>query len=86
MLLIPCPWCGERSETEFRCGGEFRPLRPDPRQCSDEEWVEYLCQGNNVRGPLEEIWCHEKGCGVWFPLRRDTVTHALEVPLKPETL
>ena len=22
MLLIPCPHCGERDETEFRCGGE----------------------------------------------------------------
>jgi sarcosine oxidase delta subunit len=22
MLLIPRPWCGERDDTEFRCGGE----------------------------------------------------------------
>jgi Sarcosine oxidase, delta subunit family len=26
MLLIPCPWCGEREETEFRCGGEAHPI------------------------------------------------------------
>jgi sarcosine oxidase subunit delta len=79
VLLIPCPWCGERSETEFRCGGEARPLRPDPTQCSDEEWIEYLCHSNNVRGLLDEIWCHEKGCGEWFQLSRDTATHAIEM-------
>ena len=37
MLLIPCPWCGEREETEFRCGGEAHILRPrDPAALSDD--------------------------------------------------
>ena len=31
MLLIPCPWCGERDETEFRCGGEAHIARPSSR-------------------------------------------------------
>ena len=29
MLLIPCPWCGPRDETEFPCGGEAHIARPD---------------------------------------------------------
>ena len=43
MLLIPCPWCGEREEAEFHNGGEAhieRPLKPE--SLSDEEWAEYL--------------------------------------------
>ena len=37
MLLIPCPWCGEREETEFRCGGEAHIARPgQPAALSDD--------------------------------------------------
>ena len=78
MLQIPCPWCGIRSETEFRCGGEYHGPRPDPTTRSDEEWLHYLFDSENHRGELVEIWCHEKGCGEWFQLRRNTVTHAIE--------
>ena len=28
MLLIECPWCGPRQETEFFCGGEAHLSRP----------------------------------------------------------
>jgi len=28
MLLIECPWCGPREETEFSCGGEAHIVRP----------------------------------------------------------
>ncbi len=82
MLLIPCPWCGDRSETEFRCGGEAKGPRPDPGDYSDQQWVDYLCDGGNPRGVLEEIWCHEKGCGEWFHLHRNTLTHAID-SIKP---
>jgi sarcosine oxidase subunit delta len=80
MLLVSCPWCGPRSETEFRCGGEAKqnPLRPDHTTMTDKEWVDYLCNSNNVRGPLREHWCHEKGCGEWFELTRNTATHCFE--------
>ncbi|MGH6719268.1 MAG: sarcosine oxidase subunit delta, partial [Alphaproteobacteria bacterium] len=30
MLLIACPFCGPRDETEFRCGGESHIIRPGP--------------------------------------------------------
>ena len=28
MLLIACPWCGPRAESEFTCGGEADIARP----------------------------------------------------------
>ena len=36
MLLIDCPWCGERAETEFSYGGEAGIVRPkEPDALSD---------------------------------------------------
>ena len=77
MLLIPCPWCGKRAETEFRCAGQVKVARTELLEADDEAWLEYLYQTDNQRGVLTEYWCHEKGCGEWFTLRRDTTTHEL---------
>jgi heterotetrameric sarcosine oxidase delta subunit len=39
MLIIPCPWCGPREQTEFAYGGEAHIVRPkDPDALSDEQW------------------------------------------------
>ncbi len=77
MLLIPCPWCGNRAESEFRCAGQAKPPRREFVEKSDEAWLEYLYLSENRRGVLEENWCHEKGCGEWFKLRRHTATHEI---------
>ncbi|MCC2665807.1 MAG: sarcosine oxidase delta subunit [Geminicoccaceae bacterium] len=75
MLLIPCPWCGEREETEFRCGGEAHILRPrDPAALSDDQWADYLFMRTNPKGIHCERWRHVHGCGRWFNLARDTVS------------
>jgi sarcosine oxidase subunit alpha len=51
MLLIECPWCGPREETEFSCGGEAHIARPlDPDALSDEQWGYYLFIRKNPRG------------------------------------
>ncbi|MDZ7712529.1 MAG: sarcosine oxidase subunit delta, partial [Rhodovibrio sp.] len=43
MLLIPCPYCGERTENEFSYGGEAHKVRPEkPEEVSDEAWADYL--------------------------------------------
>ena len=43
MLLIECPWCGPRDESEFSYSGEAHIVRPkDPFALSDEEWADYL--------------------------------------------
>ncbi|HEX9851663.1 MAG TPA: sarcosine oxidase subunit delta [Woeseiaceae bacterium] len=76
MLIIDCPWCGERDETEFSCGGEAgiaRPLRPE--SLSDAEWGDYLFMRSNPRGEHRELWNHAYGCRRWFVAVRDTVSY-----------
>lgn len=78
MLLIPCPWCGERDETEFSYGHEAHIARPlDPDALSDEEWAEYLFMCTNPKGALAERWVHTHGCRRWFNVVRDTATNAI---------
>jgi sarcosine oxidase, subunit delta len=78
VLLIPCPWCGERAETEFRCGGEAHIVRPrQPSALSDDAWAEYLFMRSNPKGIHIERWRHVHGCGRWFNLARDTVSDAI---------
>ncbi len=77
MLLIDCPFCGERNETEFIYGGPVGPARPDATQCTDDVWLDYLLIVPNPVGPTEERWWHARGCGDWFTVWRDTVTHEL---------
>jgi len=76
MLLIKCPYCGVRDQTEFRCGGEASRARPDhPEHISDPDWAQYLFYRENPKGLLRERWVHRYGCGQWFIVSRDTVTH-----------
>ena len=78
MLLIPCPWCGPRAESEFTCGGEADIARPlDPTALSDREWGDYLFMRTNTRGAHREQWHHSFGCRRWFVVERDTVTYAV---------
>ena len=77
MLLIPCPWCGERDEIEFRNGGEAHILRADPAPSDDKAWADYLYMRNNPKGLLAERWVHQAGCRRWFNLLRDTVSHRI---------
>ena len=78
MLLIPCPWCGPRNETEFRPGALSRPRRPErPADVGDAAWADYLFMRTNPRGRLRERWFHVHGCRRWFDVERDTVTHAV---------
>ena len=61
MLLIQCPYCGERPEIEFSYGGQAHLARPEhPADLSDDEW-----------------WTHSAGCRQWFVVSRDTRTHEI---------
>ena len=77
MLLIPCPWCGPRDETEFACGGEAHIARPtDPEKLSDAEWARLPLHARATRkGVHHERWMHRLGCRRWFNVARNTVTH-----------
>ena len=51
MLLIHCPYCGERPEIEFSYGGQAHLARPaDPQALSDQEWADYLYMRRNPQG------------------------------------
>ncbi len=76
MLIITCPWCGARDESEFICGGPEKPPRPEnASDLSDGDWIDYLIVSPNPTGWLAEKWWHANGCGRWFTLERHTVTH-----------
>jgi sarcosine oxidase, subunit delta len=75
MLLITCPHCGPRPETEFRGGGEAHLARPaDPSALGDEAWAEFLFFRTNPKGVHAERWNHAHGCQRWFNALRDTVS------------
>ena len=78
MLMIPCPWCGPRDETEFAYGGEAHIARPEaPAELDDGEWAEYLFLRTNPKGRHFERWMHAHGCRRWFNVERDTVSHVV---------
>ena len=78
MLLIKCPYCGERDESEFSFGGEGGISRPaDPAALTDEQWADYLFNRTNPRGRHDELWNHAQGCRRWFNVVRDTVTYKI---------
>lgn len=76
MMRIRCPWCGERPESEFHCGGTSHIQRP-AADCSDEAWSQYLFSRENPVGLHAERWRHTFGCSQWFNVRRHTVTHEI---------
>lgn len=84
MLLLACPWCGERAQTEFSYGGDATVTRPtDPLTVSSKDWLEYIYIRNNPRGPLVEWWHHGSGCRRWFKVKRNTWTHEVLASGKP---
>ncbi|PWG64623.1 sarcosine oxidase subunit delta [Spiribacter halobius] len=78
MLLIECPWCGPRDESEFSYGGEAHIARPvEPDALSDEQWAEYLFARKNPKGWHREQWLHAHGCRRWFNVERHTVSYEI---------
>lgn len=75
MLLISCPYCGDRPEIEFTYGGQAHLVRPaDPAALDDQQWAEYLYMRTNTKGIHAERWRHARGCGRFFNALRDTTT------------
>ncbi|MEQ8398240.1 sarcosine oxidase subunit delta [Thalassobaculum sp.] len=78
MMLIPCPWCGPRDDSEFAYGNQAHIARPnDPLATSDQQWAEYLYFRDNPKGPFAERWMHAAGCRRWFHVVRDTYSHVI---------
>ena len=78
MFLIKCPYCGERNQSEFSCGGEAHIVRPEnPPDLTDDQWANYLFMRKNPRGDHVEQWNHSHGCRRWFIAERNTVTYKI---------
>jgi sarcosine oxidase, subunit delta len=85
VLLIRCPWCGERDEIEFRYGGQAHVAYPaDPESLTDEAWADSLFMRDNPRGPWAERWVHAAGCRRWFNAVRDTATYRIHATYRPD--
>lgn len=74
MILLPCPWCGPRSVSEFAHLGEV-VARPDPESATNREWRDYLYFRDNPLGWVTESWFHRAGCRQYFSVERDTATN-----------
>src|SRR5690349_759417 len=75
MLLIECPYCGERPELEFSHGGQAHIARAkSPGELPIEAWTDFLYMRDNIKGVHAERWRHTHGCGRFFNALRDTVT------------
>ena len=78
MLLIECPWCGRRDESEFSYAGEAHIARPlETEKLSDEAWADYLFMRKNPKGLHREQWLHAAGCRRYFNVERDTATYQI---------
>lgn len=76
MLLINCPYCGEkRAEIEFSYAGEAHLARPEGLGDTRDKGLEaFLFLRANPRGLAFERWYHVHGCGRYFNAVRDTVS------------
>lgn len=84
MLLLACPWCGSRAESEFSPGGQAHIVRPaDPAALDDAAWGAYVFLRKNPKGRHAERWVHSHGCRRWFNVVRDTVSHEVIAVYKP---
>jgi len=75
MMLIPCPHCGPRAQSEFiyeRTVDSVVPL-----DAPSQEAMAKLFTRNTPRGVDDEIWRHTYGCRAWMILTRHRVTNEI---------
>ncbi|MYB33544.1 MAG: sarcosine oxidase subunit delta [Gammaproteobacteria bacterium] len=84
MLLIKCPWCGYRDQTEFSAQGEAHIARPEnPYDLDEEQWGDYLFFRKNPKGVHYERWVHSHGCRRWFNVIRNTASDHVHATYRP---
>ncbi len=76
MLRIPCPWCGERDEIEFRYRGDAGRVRPAPG-AGLAAFTAYVYERANPLGWHLEWWLHVGGCRRLLKVLRHTATHEI---------
>ncbi len=84
MMLIPCPWCGDRHEQEFTHGGDASKIMPSgDRQSDSDAWYQYVYERVNPAGEHVEYWHHSFGCNKWFKVTRNTTSNEISASSKP---
>jgi heterotetrameric sarcosine oxidase delta subunit len=76
MLLIPCPNCGERDESEFDYGG--RAINYPELEAPAGDWHRALHLRDNQPDDIEELWYHAGGCECWIRLTRNLLNHEIK--------
>jgi len=75
MLVITCPYCGARDQSEFTYAGEAHIARPtESETMTDAEWADFLFMRTNGKGVFAERWMHAAGCRRYFNALRNTAT------------
>lgn len=82
MLLIPCPHCGDRDESEFNYGG--RTLDFPALTATTREWHQAVHLSPDNAEWADECWYHYAGCERWIRLRRNLSTHEFVDPASSE--
>jgi len=77
MIIINCPFCGERDHSEFSYGGDATIVYP-ALDSSIDEWHDAVFMRENIRGMQSETWHHVNGCRMWLVVERDTMTHEIQ--------
>ena len=75
MMLIDCPFCGERAQIEFAYERTLDSIVT--LDMPAEEAVSHLYARANPRGLDNELWRHGAGCRQWLVLRRHRQTHEI---------
>lgn len=72
MKIMVCPLNGPRNMSEFVYGGEVKEM-PDPNNCSNAQWADYVFYSDNNIGVVREWWLHAAS-SYWFIAERHTGT------------
>ena len=80
MLLIPCPNCGARDESEFDYGG--RAISYPKLNALPADWHQALHLHEATGDEIDEFWFHASGCECWIKVTRNLVTHRISTVKK----
>ena len=77
MQNIPCPWCGNRLQTEFEYICDDTVLAQEWDGESPEEELDRVFLRDHHVGFHGEVWQHVLGCRGWLVLDRNNLTHEI---------
>jgi sarcosine oxidase subunit delta len=83
MLRIPCPWCGDRDEIEFRYRGDASLARPAD-DAGIDAFTAFVYERENPCGWHREWWLHTGGCRQLLWIERHTLTHEIRAAGRPD--